>query len=42
MQIFYSSNDAKLAVYWEDQLEALCEFYTEVLNRFGCNVSRSE
>ena len=42
MQIFYPVNlpttDAELAVYGEDQLNALCDFYSEVLNRFECDV----
>ncbi|XP_056001881.1 zinc finger protein 862-like [Ostrea edulis] len=42
MQIFYPINlpatDAELAVYGEDQLEALCEFYSDVLNRLDYDV----
>ena len=42
MQVFYPVNlpetDAELAVYGEDEINALCEYYTPVLNRMGCDI----
>lgn len=42
MQIFYPANlpvtEAEVAVYGEDQLEALCEFFADMLNRFECDI----